>query len=217
VPARAWVTWPSSLCAVGGLALVVGLVLAYVARDLPSPVAAVVVLAVGNVLVLVGTAATVRRERAPRGLILPAGLHRLPAPAWWFPVGATGLVDLAAGPAVAGWLGLAGVVLVAAAAGGAGRSLLRPDTGPDRAVVRAARRLRTVARPGYARLIGALEPIGRSGVRVVSVGPAGWIDVVLGPADRARAAAALGGLELLDQSDPAFSRAFGALRNDHVN
>jgi hypothetical protein len=196
------------VCGVGAVALVVGLGLAYAAREQPSPVAAVVVLALGNVMVLAGTGATVRRERAAGDLALPAEQHRLPTPAWWFPIGAIGLVDLLAGPAVNGWFGLLGVVLVAAAAFGAGWALRTSGAGLDRALVRAARRLRTVAGPGDGALVGALEPVGRRGVRVVAVGGGRWIDVMLGTAERARAAASLGGVELVDQTDPAFSHAF---------
>ena len=207
--ARARRTWPAAVCGLGAFALAIGLAIAYGTRDDGSPVAAVATLVLGNVLVLAGTAWTVRRERAAGDLVLPEGLRWLPAPAWWYPVAATGLVDLAAGPAASGWLGLVGALLIAGATIGAGRALAIPTIGPDRTVVRAARRMRTAAGRDT-ELVGALEPVGRSGVRVVAIGPDGrWVDVMLGTAERAREAAALAGVELLDQTDPGFSRAFG--------
>ena len=146
-------------------------------------------------------------------MVLPAGEDQLPPPAWWWPVGLTGVVDLAAGPAASGWLGLVGAVLVAAAMIGAGRALAAPLAGPDRTVVRAARRLGFIATADDEGLVGALEPVGRSGVRVVAVAADGrWVDVMLGSADRAEAAAALAGVALHDQTDPAFSGAFAIRR-----
>lgn len=209
MPARDGRAWPVALCALGGLALVVGLGLAYVTRDNPTPVVALVSLLVGTLLVLAGAASAVRRERADDDLVRHDGAGRLPPPAWWYPVGGAGAVDLAAGPAVSGWLGLVGAVLAAAAAVGAGQALLDPAPGPGRTVVRAARRLRAVAARGEPGLVGALEPVGRSGVRVVAVGPDGrWADVMLGTAERARAAAELAGVELHEQTDTAFSAGF---------
>lgn len=211
---RARLGGAAALGAVGALALGIGLALAYVSRDDPTPVAALVVLMAGNAAVLAGTAWTVRRDRAGIGLVrgeLPA--DGLPPPAWWFPTGATGLVDIAAGPALSGWIGLGGTLLVATATAGAGHALLTTAPEPSRTVVRAARRLRAVVAPaagvaaaGDAATVGALEPLGRSGVRVVAVGPDGrWTDVVLGSADRARAAAGLAGVELRERTDPVFS------------
>jgi len=209
VSARSRRARPAFLCAAGAVALAVGLALAYVTRDDPAPVAALSTLGVGTALVLAGIAWIVGLEGQADRLVLPDGLSRLPPPAWWFPVAATGVVDLAAGPAVSGWIGLVGALLVAVATAGAGHALLTSSTGPGRTVVRAARRLRMVL-PGDGALVGALEPVGRSGVRVVAVAPDGqWVDVMLGTAERARAAAALGGVELLDQTDPSFSGAFG--------
>jgi hypothetical protein len=199
----------ASLGAVGAAALVVGLAIAYVTRDEPSPVLALVLLVVGNVLVLGGTGWAVRLERTPDDLVHPAGSPSLPEPSWWFPVGATGLADLAAAPAVSGWLGIAGALLVGVATAGAGRSLLAASPELDRGAVRAARRLRMVAQPGDVQLVGALEPVGRRGVRVVAAGPdGGWSDVMLSTEARARAVAALAGVELADPTDSAFSGAF---------
>lgn len=211
--ARAGRLWPAVLCVLGGIALAVGLALAYVTRDDSSPAVALGSVVLGSLLVLSGSTWAVRRERADDDLVRPSGSGWLPPPAWWYPVGAAGLVDLAAGPAVSGWIGLGGAILVAAAMVGAGHALVAPASGPDRTVVRAARRLRAVAAPAHAGpaggLVGALEPVGRSGVRVVAVGPDGrWADVMLGTADRARAAADLAGVELHEQTDPAFSRRF---------
>lgn len=201
--------WPAALSGAGALALAIGVGLAYSARDEPSPVAALITLAIGNSLVSAGSAWMVRRERAADGLVVP-GERRLPTPAWWHPVGLTGLVDVASAPAVSGWLGLVGVLLVSASAIAAGESLLRPSAADlDRAVVRAARKLRTVATPGAEPAIGALEPVGRSGVRVVAVGRDGqWADVVLSDGERARSAVVLAGLDLRDQTDPSFAAAF---------
>jgi len=217
VSARAGRLWPAVLCALGGITLAVGLALAYLTREDPSPAVALGSVLLGSLLVLAGSVWAVRRERADDDLVRPDGSGRLPAPAWWYPVGAAGSVDLAAGPAVSGWIGLGGAVLVAAAAVGAGRALIAPATGPDRTVVRAARRLRAVAGPAHTEpaggLVGALEPVGRSGVRLVAVGPDGrWADVMLGTADRARATAELAGVELHEQTDPAFSRRFSPRR-----
>ncbi len=198
-----------ALAGVGALALLVGLAVAYVTRPDASPALALSLLVLGNVVTLVATWWAVRQARTAGDLVLPSGPSNLPDPAWWFPVGATAAIDIVAAPAASGWLGLVGVLFVSVALIAAGRTLIAPEPEPDRTVVRAARRLRTVAGADDARLIGALEPLGRCGVRAVAIGADGrWIDVVLPTADRAQATADLAGLELLEQTDPAFSAAF---------
>jgi hypothetical protein len=201
--------WPVALSGAGALALAIGVVLAFATREEAAPVPALITLAVGNALVVAGSGWMVRHERAADGLVVP-GERQLPTPAWWHPIGLTGLVDIAAAPAVSGWLGLFGLLLVSASAVAAGEVLLRPPAADlDRGVVRAARKLRTVA-VDAGPAVGALEPVGRSGVRVVAIGPDGqWADVVLSGVERAQSAAALAGLELRDQTDPSFGGAFG--------
>jgi hypothetical protein len=203
-----------ALGALCGALLLLGLAIAYVTRDDASPVLALSVLLLGNVVLLVATAWAVRQERVAADLVLPEGAIELPDPAWWAPVAATAAVDLAAAPAASGWLGLVGVGLASLGLVAAGRVLLAPRPFPDRTVVRAARRLRTVA--GIAApLRGALEPLGRSGVRVVAVGSDGrWTDVVLTTAERARAATALAGMDLLEETEPAFSAAFARVARE---
>lgn len=198
---------PTTVVAVGFAGLGCGLGLAFLTREERSPVVALILLLAGTALVLAGTAWLVRAETRPRGLVIEPGT-RLPRPAWWLPVTAVGVIDLTAGAAVSGWVGLVGAILVVDGVVEGGRALLAPPPEIDRGVVRAARRLRAAGGAGPP-LIGALEPTGRSGVRVVVVDADGsWVDVVLANAERANVAADLAGVELRDQANPSFSSAF---------
>lgn len=180
------------LAAVASVLLLLGLVFAYVQRDEPSPTLALLLLRIGSVLALVAVLWGVRAARAPRGL--RAGAEAAwPVFPWWWLTGATGLVDLLAGPLVSGWLGMFGILLVAAGLLGVGLDLRRAETLPDRAVVRAARRLRQTSATQ-----AAVAPVGALGVRVTAFDARGrLVDVVVRDVERAELAVAMAGLELV--------------------
>lgn len=204
--------------AVTAVLLLVGLVLAYGQRDAASPVAAVLVLVTGTAFGLAAAAWGVVRSRAPHGLALPAdGDASWPVSPWWWLVGATGVIDLLAGPLVSGALGLVGLVLLAAALLGLGLDLRRPEALLDRGVVRAARRLHTVldggSRPGpwavadpapradrpedaaSPAVAAAVAPLGAFGARVTVFDRRGrLVDVVLPDVERAELAVRVAGL-----------------------
>lgn len=180
------------MAAVAAVLLLLGLVVAYVQRDEPSPTLALLLLRTGSVLALVAVLWGVRASSAPRGLQLPAAAEGgWPVFPWWWITGATGAVDLLAGPLVSGWLGVLGILLVAVALLGLGLDLRRPETLPDRAVVRAARRLRRTSATQ-----AAIAPVGALGVRVTAFDAGGrLVDVVVRDAERAELAVAMAGLE----------------------
>lgn len=133
-------------------------------------------------------------ERRPGGLAVPAG-SRLPTPAWWPAVLGVGLVDLVVG-AMASWvMALVGVLLVAAALVGLGRTLLRPSPVPGRRLVALARRVRRACGPDP-RL--TTLGVGAGRVRLVCRGAAsggrvGQVDEVVRDFDEAAKVAALVG------------------------
>lgn len=182
------------LAAVTSILLLLGLVLAYGQRNEQSPTLALVVLVAASLLALAAAAWGVAASRPPRGLRPRAGAEAAwPVFPWWWLTGATGMVDLLAGPLVSGWLGVLGILLVAAALLGLGLDLRRPETLPDRAVVRAARRLRRTSATQ-----AAVAPVGALGVRVTAFDARGrLVDVVVRDTERAELAVAVAGLELV--------------------
>lgn len=199
-----------ALAALASPALAVGLVLCY-AR--PGSGAAVTV-AAGSLLALLAALVHTVHQTRPGGLVVQAGI-RLPAPAWWAPVGAVGLVQLTATALVgrqAGWYGttlaVTGVLLVALALVRLGHRLqATPEPGqPDRAVVRAAREVRAfgLAHPAAERtgVDVVLEHVARGATRLVLIAPDGsYGDQVLPDPDQAAAAAALAGANVRDGFD----------------
>lgn len=183
-----------ALTAAATALLLLGLVLAYAQRNEQSPALALVVLVAASLLALAAAAWGVAASRPPRGLRLPEGAEGAwPDSPWWWLTGATGAVDLLAGPLVSGWLGVVGILLVAAALLGLGLDLRSPETLPDRAVVRAARRLRRTTATQ-----AAVAPVGALGVRVTAFdAPGRLVDVVVRDVERAELAVAVAGLELV--------------------
>src|SRR4051794_18867173 len=162
------------LAAAGVTALAVAVPWSYAARTTPSPAVPVLLFAAGTAATVAAVVLFVLLERRPGGLVLPAEHSRLPVPAWWWPVSAVGLVDLAFGafvsiPAVA-----AGAVLLVAAAVGLTRQVRRGPAVLDRETVRAARRIRAYAAEhaagGEPGVDGTVEYVGRRGARIVLVG-----------------------------------------------
>lgn len=194
--AAAALTWLA-----GGLG-VVGLVLAYAQRSDPAPRLSVLALAACTTVGLASAVCGVASSRRPYGLRWPDGpIGSWPTWPWWWVVGAVGLVDIAAGPLVSGWLGLLGAMLLAAACAGLGRDLLRPPRAIDRTTVQAALTLRTAAgdSPDAA---AAIAPVGAIGARVVVFAPTGRLaDVVMPDAERAELAARVAGLRLVDAAE----------------
>lgn len=184
------------LARAGGWILLVGLVRAFIERDYGSPVLAIVVLAAGTALTIGAPAVSLLRTRS--GLALGALATGCAA---------AGAVDLMAGPLVTGWLGVTGVLLLAAALLAYGRLLRATDS--DLAVARAARSLETfgAAHGGIAGI--AIERLGGWHRLVAVAGDGAFGDVVVRTPDQARAAAQLAGVEPLEPTDPTL---FGSLR-----
>ncbi len=187
------------LSAVAALAFTVGLPWAYAARDAENPTVPVALLAVGTLATLLATALYTWREVRPDGLVLPEGVDRLPAPAWWAPVGVAGLADLAAGPLVSLPVAVLGLVLTCVALIELGRRLQRGPGGLDRGVVRAAREIQAFgarhAVGGDASVEGVIEHVARGGTRIVLVGRDGEFgDQFLAMPEQAARAAELAGM-----------------------
>lgn len=187
------------LSAVAALAFTVGLPWAYAARDAENPTVPVALLAVGTLATLLATALYTWREVRPDGLVLPEGVDRLPAPAWWAPVGVAGLADLAAGPLVSLPVAVLGLVLTCVALIELGRRLQRGPGGLDRGVVRAAREIQAFgarhAVGGDASVEGVIEHVARGGTRIVLVGRDGEFgDQFLATPEQAVRAAELAGM-----------------------
>src|SRR4051794_19882260 len=94
-----------------GLIATAGLVVSYVQRNDLEPWAAIVLLLVTTLIGIGATAWYVGEERRDEDLVL-AAKGALPMPAWWWAVGAIGLVDVIGGAAVSGWVAVLGFVLV---------------------------------------------------------------------------------------------------------
>jgi hypothetical protein len=194
------------------VALLVGVGWAFVDRASSDTTTPALLLVVGVIAAVDATALLVLAERRPDGL--RAGSALLPAPMWWPPLLAAGLVGLVGG----GWISLpvailSGVVLLVALVGGVQQLLTtRPEPGPgDRRTVRAARQVlgfgHRHAVPGHSAMSAVVEPIGQGRVRLVLVASDGTLgDLVVSDEATARAAAALAGADVED----AFSRELGA-------
>ena len=195
----------------GGLLLIVGLAIAYGQRNASSPVAAIVVLALGNVLTL-GAAGLVAVwcERG-RGLTAAVGRRPLPQTTLATATAFVGVVDLPAAPLVSGVFGVLGVLLIAVSLVAAARLLGRGDDGPDLATARAARALAAFAADhGGSGVRAAVEHVG-DWYRLVAVAPDGaWGDFVVRGEAQALAAAELAGVDVVDPTD---SAALGRLRS----
>jgi hypothetical protein len=203
--------------------LISGVVVAYITRDQPRPLAAALLLGAGSACGLLAIAAAVwiaRSGPAPPGAIAaqgvplgddydsPPGRRAMPAPAWWAPLLAIGSADLAGGPAVSGWFGLAGVLILGVSTIAAGRWLAAPARDFDRSTFRAALRLAELAEQSGRQLVGTVEPIGRGAARVIAVAADGsWRDAVLASPIRARLAAELAGVRLVDPDNGSWSAA----------
>lgn len=208
-----------------GVVAMAGLVLAYGQRTSDNPAVAVVTLAVATVLALSSAVAGVIAARRPVGLRWPEGIGgRWPGWPWWWVLAGVGVLDLLAGPLVSGLLGVVGVVLVAVALVGLGRDLATGPPEVDRALVRAAQRLRA-ASEGVARNGGpgngpdggageaatgddaagtraAVSYVGTLGARVTVFDASGRLaDVVVLDAGRGEVAAAMAGLSVVPPGD----------------
>ena len=200
------------LTGVAVAALLIGIGWAFVNRASTDTTTPALLLVVGVVAAVDATAFLVLAERAPDGLRV--GTARLPAPMWWPPLLAAGLVGLVGGL----WISvpvavLGGVVLLAAGVGAARQLLGSPrEPGPtDRRTVRAARQILGFGHrhpaSGQSLVSAFVEPIGQGRVRLVLVAPDGTLgDLVVNDEATARAAAALAGADVED----AFSRELGA-------
>ncbi len=187
------------LSAVAVLAFTAGLPWAYAARDAADPTAPVALLAVGTAATLFATALYTWQEVRPGGLTLPEDAGRLPAPAWWAPVGVAGLVDLAAGSLVSVPVAVLGLVLTCVALIELGRRLQREPGELNRATVRAAREIQAFgarhAVGGDASVEGVIEHVARGGTRIVLVGRDGEFgDQFLATPEQAVRAAELAGM-----------------------
>ena len=192
-------------------ALLIGIGWAFVRRASEDTTTAALLLLIGLVAAVDGVALFVLAERRPDGLRAGA---LLPAPMWWPPLFAAGLVGLVGGL----WISvpvavLSGVVLLGAGVGAARQLLGSPrEPGPtDRRTVRAARQILGFCRrhpaPDHTLVSAVVEPIGQGRVRLVLVAPDGTLgDLVVSDEATARAAAGLAGADVED----AFSRELGA-------
>jgi hypothetical protein len=192
--------------------LLVGIGWAFVSRNSNDSTTPALLLVIGVVAAVDATAFLVLAERDPDGLRV--GAARLPAPMWWPPLLAAGLVGLVGGL----WISvpvamLGGVVLLAAGVGAVRQLLDSPhEPGPtDRRTVRAARQIlgfghRHTA-SDHSLVSTVVEPIGQGRVRLVLVAADGTLgDLVVSDEATARAAAALARADVED----AFSRELGA-------
>ena len=192
-------------------ALLVGIGWAFVRRASEDTTTAALLLLIGLVAAVDGVALFVLAERRPDGLRAGA---LLPAPMWWPPLFAAGLVGLVGGLWISVPVALLGGVVLLAAGVGAVRQLLGSprEPGPtDRRTVRARAadpRVRSSASRAGSTLVSAVvEPIGQGRVRLVLVAPDGTLgDLVVSDEATARAAAGLAGADVED----AFSRELGA-------
>ncbi|HEY9351444.1 MAG TPA: hypothetical protein VIP75_12190, partial [Acidothermales bacterium] len=151
----------------GGLAvatLLVGIGWAFVSRSSNDSTTAALLLVIGVVAAVDATVFLVLAERAPDGLRV--GTARLPAPMWWPPLLAAGLVGLVGGLWISVPVALLGGVVLLAAGAGAVRQLLGSprEPGPtDRPTVRAARQIlgfgHRHAAPGQSLVSAVVEPI----------------------------------------------------------
>jgi hypothetical protein len=206
------------LAVLGGLLFAGAVGWGYAVRGHGTHAGVSVLLVLAALACLGATALFVVAERRPDGLVVPAewqdathGGRRLPDPAWWAPVGLTGLALVAGGALASPVLGIVGVALVAVGIIGLGLALRREDPLLDRRSVVAARRISDFGRrhavDGDARVEGALEHVGRGVTRVVLVGRDGAFgDVVVGSPERAALVAELAGVELHEPQE----RALGA-------
>jgi hypothetical protein len=200
------------LAGIAVVAVLVGIGWAFVDRNHSDTTTPALLLLVGVIAAVDATALLVLAERRPDGLRV--GTAVLPAPMWWPPLLAAGLVALVGGV----WISLpvaivSGVLLVIAATGAVMQVVRpRPEPGPgDRRTVRTARQLlgfgRRHAEAGESALSAVVEPLGQNQVRVVLVAADGKLgDLVVSDEATARAAADLAGVDLQD----AFSRELGA-------
>jgi hypothetical protein len=192
--------------------LVIGIGWAFVSRNSSDATTPALLLIVGVVAAVDATALLVLAERQPDGL--RAGSSVLPAPMWWPPLLAAGIVALVGGVWISVPVAIVGAVVLLIAAGGGVLQVLRgrPEPGPeDRRTVRTARQVlgfgRRHAVVGESAASAVVEPLGQNRVRLVLVAPDGTLgDVVVSDEATARAAAALAGVEVQD----AFSRELGA-------
>jgi hypothetical protein len=170
---------------VGGGVLLAGVVVAYLQRSESSPVLPIVLVALGALMIVAGAA--LLELAGPRGGAQAA-------------VGGAGIGCLVSGPMITGWLGVAGVVLVAAALLETGRVLGRD--GPDLVTRRAAAALVGFRADHGGEMQVALTRVG-AWHKLVLVGSDGaYGEVVVRGEDRARAAAALAGVgELHEATD----------------
>jgi hypothetical protein len=192
-------------------ALVIGVGWAFVHRSSSDTTTPTLVLVVGLVAAVDAVALFVLAERQPDGLRVGGPL---PAPMWWPPLLAAGLVALVGGVWISVVVAIAGGVVVLIAAGGSVlqlRSRAREPGPDDRRTVRTARQILGFGRRhdvrGRSTVSAGIESIGENRIRLVLVAPDGTFgDLVVRDEATARAAAALAGADVQDVS----SREFGA-------
>jgi hypothetical protein len=193
-------------------ALVIGIGWAFVSRSSGDTTTPALVLVVGLIAAVDAVALFVLAERQPDGL-RTAG-RGLPAPMWWPPLLAAGLVALVGGIWTSALVAISGgVVVVVAVVGAVGQLIPRNRAGKpnDRRTVRTARQIVGFGRrhsvQGRSTVLAAIEPLGEDPVRLVLVAPDGAFgDLVVTDEATARAALALAGADVQDAS----SRELGA-------
>lgn len=201
------------------MALVAAALTAFVLRDrsgadLTGPVLLVLL---GDTCTVAALVTMVLAETRLDGLTLPerlegavAGRLGLPAPAWWAPLAAAGLVTMVVGGYVSAiilglGLGLLGVAIVAGIIDtvtllAVKRRRAVTDPAPlDRSTVRTARRIQAFARQHAAGESTAadavVEHLGRYGAKVALVGADGWFsELVVHDVPRAELACELAGI-----------------------
>jgi hypothetical protein len=183
--------WLRHVAEAGGLVMVVGLVVAFVQRNEPTPALPIVIVALGTAVVVVGAA------------LLELSAPRAGAPA---AIAGAGFGCLVAGPMITGWLGVAGVVLIAAALLESGR-VLGAD-GPDLPTRRAAAALIAFRADRGGEMQVALTRVGAWWKLVLVAADGAYGEVVVRGEDRARGAAALAGVgEIQNATDTEVFRA----------
>lgn len=204
-----------ALAALTAAIMAVAVVWSYFARAAGTDAGVTILLAAGTVIGLAATAWGAAVERRPGDLVVPEEFHEqtqggtvLPAWSWWRAAGPIGLADLIGGAFASRVFAVIGAVLLAAAIVDLWRELARPEQVLDRHAVIAARDIRRFAdRHGDDPLEGALEFLGQRGARLVVVAADGAFgDVVLRDPARARVAAELAGVQIVE----AEAREFGA-------
>ncbi len=173
-------------------ALLIGVGWAFVSRNTSDTTTPALLLVVGVIAAVDATALFVLTERRPDGLRV--GSQSLPAPRWWPPILAAGVVAAVGGAWVSLPVAVLGVVVVAV---GAWERLLqlRDDDGEpgasDRRTVRTARQVVDFGRrhggAGASTVSAVVEPLGHNRIRLVLVAPDGTFgDLVVSGRERRR-------------------------------